>query len=225
MKNKKPLMFFAMSFVMSAVFLLSGCFSFYDTFLAVVPTDQPFYSTLTYSARNDNDNYNYEYNFTVVRKTATVAGEQKEVIYCAYNYDDNINDYYDSEGILDFVAGKSFYLDGDEWKEDVSSLWTQWSMYYGQMGKSGTYVEFMTGPIENRHFPKRLKTAETADYLEYTFKFDEETFRISNNPYHVLLYYHMNTGELLINQNATLVFGEPNFVIPHLDTITADMLA
>ena len=154
-----------------------------------------------------------------------VAGEPKEVIYCSYDYDDKINDFYDDEGVLIFVAGKSFYLDGNEWKEDVSSLWTKWSMYYGQMGKSGTYVEFMTGPIENRLFPKRLKTAETEEYLEYTFKYDEETFRISNNPYHVLLYYHMDTGELLLNQNATLVFGEPNFVIPYLDTITAEMLS
>ena len=94
------------------------------------------------------------------------------------------------------------------------------------MGKAGTYVELMTGPINGRDFPKRYKTEETDEYMEYKFKNDDETFRISNNMYHVLLQYSMNTHKgYEVSHNATLDLGTPTFDIPYLGTITAGMLA
>ena len=203
---KRKIFSFALALLMlSSCLLFSGCIIGYKTYLAVVPTDQPFYSTLNYSTKSERDNYDYEYNFTVIRKSATVAGQVRDVIYVEYSRDDKLNDYYDSSDTLLFVAGKSFYLEDGSWHEDVSPLWTKWSIAYGAMGKSGTYVDLMTGPISNRHFSHRLKTAETSEYLEYTFKYDEETFRISNNMYHVLLYYHMKTDVFEVNHNATLL--------------------
>lgn len=223
---KKKILSFALVIVMLAsCFLFSGCFNSYKTYFAVVPSDQPFYSTLTYTMKSQRDNYDREYNFNVIRKAATVAGQERDVIYVEYSHDDKLNDYYDANYTLLFVAGKSFYLDGDSWQKDESSLWTKWSTVYGSMSKSGTYVYMMTEPINGRNFYNKYKSAETSEYLEYTFNHDEETFRISNNMYHVLLHYHMKTSVHEINHNATLVLGNSSFVIPHLSTITAEMLA
>lgn len=223
--KKKILSFVFAIMIMASCFLLSGCLNSYKTYLAVMPTDQHFYSTLNYTMKSERDNYDREYNFTVIRKTATVAGQERDVIYVEYSNDDKLNDYYDLNYTLLYVAGKSFYLEGNSWQKDESSLWTRWSTVYGSMSNSGTYVYMMTEPINGRNFYNKYKSAETSEYLEYSFNRDEETFRISNNIYHILLNYHLKTSVHEINHNATLVLGESNFAIPYLSTISAEMLA
>ena len=223
--KKKILSFALATLMLSSCLLFSGCLNSYKTYLAVVPTDRPFYSTLNYTTKSERDNYDREYNFTVIRKSATVAGEVRDVIYVEYSSENKLNHDYDTEYTLLFVAGKSFYLDENTWQRDVSSLWTKWSEAYGSMSNSETYVYLMTQPINGRNFYDKYKTAETSEYLEYTFNYDEETFRISNNMYHVLLHYHIKTDVFEENHNATLVLEESNFAIPHLTTITAEMLA
>jgi len=223
--KKRFLVFLLALLMLPTALLFTGCRKM-DHYRAVVPSDQSFYSILDYSSKNLEDpcKYDFDVHFKVVRKHAVVAGEEREVIYVEYNYNDNLNDYYDNSETLIYVASKSFYLDGNEWKADVSSMWTKWSHVYGAMGKAGTYVEYMTNRIWDRDFPADSKKV-TDDYIEYKFKYDEETFKISNNEYHVLLGYHMKSRYEETDQTATLVLGESNFAIAHLDTITAAMLA
>ena len=220
---KKRFLVFLFALLMLPTALLFTACGKMDRYSAVVPSDRPFYSELTYSNKSKEGKWDFEVHFKVVRENVHVAGEDRDVIYVEYDYNDKLKDSYDNSETLIYVASKSFYLDGNEWKADVSSMWTKWSHVYGAMGKSGTYVEYMTGSILGRDFPQNIKTV-TDDYIEYKFKNDEETFKISNNPYHVLLGYHMDSKYETINQDATLVLGNPNFAIAHLDTITAAML-
>ena len=196
-----------------------------DRYRAYIPNDQPYYAVLNYI--NHGENYDWEYNYAVTQTKAFIAGAERDVIYIEYSLDDNYepsNHRYDKNYTLIYVASKSFYLDGSEWKEDISSLWTKWSEVYGSMSKPGTFVDFMVNGVWDRDFPQDIKTT-TDDYIEYKFKYDEEVFRLSNNEYHYIVYYHIKTDKIEITQNATVTFGTPNILIPQLDTITAEMLA
>ena len=205
-------------------FMLSGC-KLMDNYRAYIPNDQPYYCELNYKSKGSN--YDWEYNYKVTQSNTQIAGQNRDFIYIEYTRDDNYapsNHYYDQAYTLIFVNGKSFYLNGNEWERDVSSLWTRWSEVYGSMSKPGTYVDFMVNGVWDRDFPQNSKKT-TAEYIEYTFKYDEEVFRLSNNEYHYILYYHIKTSQHEITQNATVQFGTPTTTIPYLETITAEMLS
>lgn len=221
MKKNIIMMLVACLAFLPCSFGFTGCRAM-DHYRAYIPNDQPYYATLNYKCTGET--YDWEQDYKVTQTQATVAGQTRDVIYIEYYYDDKLNDTYDREYTLIYVASKSFYLDGTAWQPDVSSLWTKWSEVYGSMSKGGTYVDYMVNGVWDRDFPQDIKTT-TDDYIEYKFKNDEETFRLANNEYHYILYYYMKTDKLEINQNATVTLGTPTTTIPYLNTITAEMLA
>ena len=226
--KKKLLSILLTLFLVPCALLFTGCGRI--NYTAVIPTERPYTIEMTrhVKAWKDDGSVDYEYtvNYTVKRSSKVFDGdtEASEYIYVEYSrdYDD---DSLDEEETLIYVKSKSFYLDGTTWKKDVSTLWTRWSMVYGQMGKGGTFVDWMTGEINGRDFYNKYKTGETSEYIEYTFNHDNEKFRISNNAYHLLLHYNLEYSKLIIQHNATMTLANPTVNIPYESTLTAELLA
>ena len=165
----------------------------------------------------------------VIRIQATICGEVRDVIYVEYSFVDNRGELSDwSRTLLYFYDGTDghvFSYNGTQWEIYQGSFGDKWGDIYGSMSAPGSFVYELTQDINGRNFPKRFKTATTNDYIEYTFNDYEETFRISNDPYHILLYYNYEYQTSHEVKQASFDYGNPTDVIPHLDTITANMLA
>ena len=212
----------------STCFLMTGCFNFFnDTYFAVVPTDQYYMATLSW--RSQTNSSDYSYNWKVIRKQANICGQDRDVIYVEYSFVDNGHRLTDWDRTLlyfyDGTDGHVFSYDGSEWQKYTGSFGDKWGDIYGSMSKPGSFVYEITSDINGRDFPKRVKTATTNEYIEYTFNSYEEKFRISNDPYHVLLYYNFDYETTHIRKEASFVYGSPADVIPDLNTITTDMIA
>ena len=225
---KKRILSFAFALLLlSTCFLMTGCFKSNDNYLAVVPTDQYYKATLSY--RSQTSSSDYLYNWKVIRKQANICGENRDVIYVEYSFVDNNHQLTDWDRTLlyfyDGTEGHVFSYDGTSWQTYQGSFGDKWSDIYGSMSKPGSFVYEITSDINGRDFPKKLKTATTSEYIEYTFNHDNEKFRISNNPYHVLLYYNFDYETTHIRKEAGFVYGSPTDVIPNLNTITSDMIA
>lgn len=207
---------------------LTGCGKRMDRYLSVIPTDQEYSATLTHHLETSNGNY--DHSWEVMRKVENVCGENRTVIYVKYKLVDNRNHDYDYTKELLYTYNQnnqqgyslSFNSDTEQWQTDSSSF-SGWSDIYGSYSKPGSFVYEMTSDINGRDFPSSSKV-ETADYLEYDFGRDNECFRISNNPYHVLLYYSFDYKDTHVLKKGTLKLGKPTKAIPYLSTITAEMI-
>ena len=204
--------------------LLSACKNM-DRYLSVIPTDQAYKATLNYTWGVDDSNY--EEDWKVIRKDVTFCGENRTVIYVEYSYTNNNNHSYDYTRTLLYTynnnQGYVLKLNGTQWEPYTASFGDQWSDIYGSYSKPGSFVYEMTQDINGRDFPSKKKV-ETTEYLEYDFVRDSELFRISNNPYHVLLYYNFEYGTTFNHKEATLSLGVPTDTIEYLSTITPDMI-
>lgn len=225
---KKRILSFAFALLMlSTCFLMTGCFNLNDTYFAVVPTDQYYKATL--SIENQNQYSDHSQNWTVIRKQANICGQDRDVMYVEYSFVDNRDEVSDwSRTLLYFYDGTNghvFSYDGGQWQQYQGSFGDKWGDIYGSMSKPDSFVYELTQDINGRIFPKRFKTATTNEYIEYTFNKYEETFRISNDPYHILLYYNYEYGTSHEVKQASFAYGSPSDVIPNLNTITADMIA
>ena len=228
MKNKKFLLSLAICFVFSSVFLLSGCiFRPYVTYLAVVPTDQYYKATLTY--RSESPSGDHTNNWTVIRKQANICDQDYDVIYVEYSFVDNRGELSNWSRTLlyfyDGAEGHVFSYNNSQWENYQGSFGDKWGDIYGSMNKPGSFVYELTQDINGRDFPTRFKTETTNEYIEYTFNHDDEKFRISNDPYHILLYYNFEYQTTHIVKEASFVYGSPADIIPNLNTITAEMIA
>ncbi len=218
--KKKFLALLFILFMLPCALLFTGCGNGNKIrYMSVVPSDRPFYSEMTYSASNPDDNYDWTEHINVVRKSATVAGQDRDVIYVDYNRTNNLT-HAETHYTCLYVQSKAFCLEGDAWVADGTGVFSNWKIAY-----IDGYVDHMTQPINGRDFYKKYETERTEAYIEYNFKNDNETFRISNNMYHVLLGYSMVHGTFQVNHTATLTLEVSGQVIPHLNTITAEMLA
>ena len=229
---KKKYLNFALVFVLVCIspLLLTGCNIFkkaMDRYLSVVPTDQNYKATLTY--RNQTSNGDHSKSWSVIRKTASISGETRQVIYVQYAFTDNENHSSDFEKTLMFVNVAEnqqtvLSLNNGTWEKHTGSFGDKWSDIYGSYSKPGSFVYEFTEDINGRDFPKSMKN-ETTDYIEYDFGRDNEVFRISNNPYHVLLYYNFDYQDTHIRKEGTITLGTPNDTIPALSTITEELLS
>ena len=227
---KRKLLSFMLAFVcvITCGIALTGCKSM-DRYTAVVPTDQEYKATLNYTWGVNNDNY--EQDWKVLRKDVTICEQERTVIYVEYSeysYKNNENHSQDLEITLLYIynnnEGNVLRLNGDQWeKYTTGSFGDKWSDIYGSYSQSGSFVYEMTKDINGRDFPSSKKV-QTTKYLEYDFGRDNEVFRISNNPYHVLLYYNFESDASYNHTEATLVLGTPSETIPHLSTITSEMI-
>ncbi len=204
---------------------LTGCSKIMNRYLAVIPTDQEYKATLNYTwGVNDSS---YEEGWKVIRKNVTFCGQERIVIYIEYSYKNNKNHDHDYERTLLYTynnnEGYVFSLNSEQWDSYTGSFGDKWSDIYGSYSKPGSFVYEMTNDINGRDFPPRKKV-ETTEYLEYDFGSYNEVFRISNNPYHVLLYYNFETGTTFNHKEATLTLGTPSDAIPCLSTITPAMI-
>ena len=106
--KKKFLVLLLALFVLPCAFILTACGT-PIRYLSVVPSDRSFDSTMTHAARDPSLNYDWECSARVVRKNANVAGQNREVIYVDYTWDDKIDDRV-THYVLVYVASKAFYL-------------------------------------------------------------------------------------------------------------------
>lgn len=211
----------ALCLIMSPAFIFSGCI-FVDRYLAVVPTDQDYKATLTYHTKSQHAEYIY--NWKVIRKDALICGQNRTVIYIEYEFSNANNSAYDFSRTLMHVNSKVLALDGTSWSPYTGSYGDKWSDIYGSYSKPDSFVYQMTQSINGRDFPTKYKIATTNEYIEYDFETYNEVFKISNNPYHILLYYTFSYDTTSITHNATLTLGTPIDTIAHLDTITQEMI-
>ena len=222
---KKKFLTFALVFMFFACSLLLCACKNMDRYLSVIPTDQAYKATLNYTWGVDDSNY--EEDWKVIRKDVTFCGENRTVIYVEYSYTNNKNHSYDYTRTLLYTynnnQGYVLKLNGTQWEPYTASFGDQWSDIYGSYSKPGSFVYEMTQDINGRDFPSKKKV-ETTEYLEYDFVRDSELFRISNNPYHVLLYYNFEYGTTFNHKEATLSLGVPTDTIEYLSTITPDMI-
>lgn len=222
--KKKILSFMLIFCLLLASPLLTACWKNMDRYLSIVPTDQDYKATLTYHSKLGTTS-DYTKEWTVLYKSVEIEGQEKQAIYVDYTYTDHIDDENNFAITLLYINGKVFKLNGTAWQAHTGSFGDKWSDIYGP-SSSGSFCYEFTKDINGRDFPSNLKK-ETSEYLEYNFDKDNETFKISNNMYHVCLYYNMEyePTDLLHRKNGTLVLGTPSDVIPYTATITLVMLA
>lgn len=242
---KKKIFSLILSFVciIACGFGLTGCRQM-DRYLAVLPEyyDATLHYTLQMIDKYDKNTYtsDYEYDWVVKRikdvEIPCLDNAKKDLIYVEYTYTNNLNHTYDYERTLLYYYNKNvgdgfvFRLNGTQWESYTGSFGDTWTNIYGSMNKAGSFVYEMTEDINGRDFPQNIKTETTNEYIEYDFKDDEEKFRISNNPYHVLLYYNFynpgSNGKIGSHTEkvATMNPTSPNFTVPYLSTLTAEML-
>ena len=203
---------------------LTSCINRMDNYFSVVPTDTDYIATLYY--RNQNSLGDYTKNWKVIRKSASIVGEMRTVIYVEFAYEDLIEHYGDYSRKLLYVNGKVLGVnsEGTAWEPYTGSFGDKWSDIYGSMSAPESFVYEMTQKINGRDFPVKYKK-ETSDYIQYDFERDNEVFRISPDIYHLLLYYTFDYGETHSRHEATFVLGTPSDSIPFTDTITAEMIA
>ena len=223
----KSILSFMLTFVCVITFgiALTGCGKNMDRYMSVVPTDQDYEATLNYTWGVDDSNY--EESWKVIRKNVTFCGQERTVIYVEYSYKNNKNHSYDYERTLLYTynnnQGYVLRLNGNQWETYTGSFGDKWSDIYGSYSKPGSFVYEMTSDINGRDFPSSKKV-QTTEYLEYDFGSYGEVFRISHNPYHVLLYYNFESGTTFNHKEATLMLGTPSETIPHLSTVTPEMI-
>ena len=149
------------------------------------------------------------------------------MIYVEYSYTDNRNHSHDYTRTLLYTynnnEGYVLRLNGDHWELYTGSFGDKWSDIYGSYAKPGSFVYEMTQDINGRDFPTD-KRVETTEYLEYDFVKEDELFRISNNPYHVLIYYNFEYGTTFNHKEATFTLSVPTDAIQYLSTITPEMI-
>ena len=196
-----------------------------DRYLSVIPTDQAYNATLKYEWGVDGSSYKEDWK--VIRKDVTICEEERTVIYVEYSHTDNNNNAHNYTRTLLHIynnnEGHVLSLNGNQWEPYTGAFGDKWSDIYGSYAKPGSFVYEMTQDINGRDFPANKKV-ETEEYLEYDFVRDNEKFKISNNPYHVLLYYNFEYGTTFNKKEATLSLGVPADEIQYLDTITPDMI-
>lgn len=241
MKKRVFSLIFAFVCVFACGLGLAGCRKM-DRYLAVLPEyyDATLYYNYKVFDKNNNTTADNEYNW-VVKRIKDVAipcldNAKKDLIYVEYTYKDNLNHAHDYERTLlhyyNQTTGKGyvFRLNGTQWEAYTGSFGDKWSDIYGSMDEPDSFVYEMTEDINGRNFPQDLKTKTTDEYIEYDFGDDEELFRISNNPYHVLLYYNFNNpggnGKIgsYNRKVATMNPTSPDFTVPYLSTLTKEML-
>lgn len=226
-KMKKRIFSMILSFAMiiTCGICLTACGKKMDRYLSVIPTDQAYKATLNYTWGVDGSNY--EENWKVLRKDVTFCETNRTVIYVEYSYTNDKNHGSDYTRTLLYTynnnEGYVLSLNGNQWVSYTGSFGDKWSDIYGSYSKPGSFVYEMTQDINGRDFPASKKV-ETTEYLEYDFGRDNEKFRITNNPYHVLLYYNFEYGTTFNHKEATLSLGIPTDEIQYLETITPSMI-
>lgn len=227
MKRKLLSILLAFVCVVSCGVTLTGCFGKkMDRYLSVVPTDVEYSATLTHHLETSNGNY--DHSWTVMRKNVNFCGEDRIVIYVEYSLADNLDHNNDYEKVLLYTynfntnEGYSLSLNGNHWETDIA-FFDGWSDIYGSYSKPNSFVYEITSDINGRDFPASDKV-ETTEYLEYDFGRDNEVFRISNNPYHLLLHYSFDYKETHVLKEGTFTLGSPTAQIPYLSTITPEMI-
>lgn len=230
MKKNFLLIFFSI-LLLPCMFVLSGCINIFnpiDRYLSVVPSDREFEATLLYT--NETNIGSSTMDWYVARTTKAVAGQNREIIYMEYKFTDNDDDYSYEETFL-YVESTVLFLKDGTWKKyDTSSdrPYDTWGRIYGSASQPSSFVYELTQPINYRDFPQRKKTNTTSEYIEYTFDDGGEVMRISNNMYHVLLYYKFDyvksaTNFSHVRKEANFSFSAPSKVID-TSSITQDML-
>lgn len=213
MKKKLMILLLAL-FVLPCAFMFGGCRKM-DTYnFAIMPDEDTYYSaniTRTYEY-TDGSAENSTYTFNVRQTSATIDGTAHNVLYIDYDAVVGTSTHLHYTVLCVYGVGENniFYLDTDNtWKHDDH----RWSSAYRNF-RGFMYEDDVWG----RDFPQDSKEV-TDDYIQYTFKYNEETFRLANNPWHYLVYYHMKTDSFEKNHSAVVTFVNSPLAIQYVDTI------
>ncbi len=215
-------------FIVVCCLAFTGCFGKkMDRYLSVVPTDQEYTATLSF--HNEISLGNEDFKWKVMRKNVDFCGADRDVIYVEYTYTNKISPDYNCEEKLLYKynqntnEGYSLRLNENNWEINTNLFRGSWDSVYGSSSQSCSFVYEFTNNINGRDFPSDGKV-ETAEYIEYNFVNDNESFKISNDPYHVLLFYSFDYQDTHVLKKGTLSLGKPTELIPYLSTITFEMI-
>lgn len=200
-------------FVLPCAFMFGGCRKMDHYNFAIMPDEDTYYYaniTRTYEY-TDGSAENSTYTFHVKQTSATIDGTAHNVLYI--DYDAVVGTSTHLHYVVLYVYGvgqnAAFSLNNETWEHNTD----RWSFVFSD------FRDFMyEGDVWGRDFPQDSKEV-TDDYIQYTFKYNEETFRLANNPWHYLVYYHMKTDSFEKNHNADVTFVDSPLAIQYVDTI------
>lgn len=225
MKNSRTIQLISLAMIVAGTISLSACKKQMNNYISVIPTDVTYKAALNYKWGVNGSNYIE--NWKVIRKDVNFCNKDRTVIYVDYSYVNNENHDHDYTRTLLYTynndTGYVFSLADNKWEAYTGSFGDKWSDIYGSYSKPGSFVYEMTDCINDRDFPAEKKV-ENEEYIEYDFGSYNEKFRITNNPYHVLLYYNFETDESYNHKEATFHIGEVADTIEYISTITPDMI-
>ena len=224
MNIKKCISIVAVSLLLILSFSFSACVGIrpMDRYLSVFPTDTDYLITASHHLQTSNGDHTH--NFKAIRKTITIAGQNRVVIYVEYSFIDGKNSNYNYDRTLMYVEQKVLRLNDTSWEPYTGSFGDKWSDIYGSAASSDSLVYTLTAYINGRDFPVDLKKTG-AGYLEYDFGKDNEVFKISDDIYHLLLFYSFDYNDTHERIESTVNYITPPEEIKYTNTITAQMLA
>jgi len=205
--KKKVLSFVLMvMFVFPFSLMLTGCFGESITYLSVMP--EVYEADLTIV--NDYDTYNY----SVIKRTETIEGNDYLIIYDKYstkNYP-SLNQEW-----LRIWNNSTQFWDDYLWNEQTS----KWEK--GTVSNVFSEVNYRATYINGVELKKSDLVKETSEYLEYTWggKYPD-ALRISNNEYHICLYHaYNNKGKITgYDEFTKFTYNESATPIPHISNFT-----
>ena len=222
MNIKKCISIVAVLLLLILSFSFSACVGIrpMDRYLSVFPTDTDYLITASHHLQTSNGDHTH--NFKAIRKTITIAGQNRVVIYVEYSFIDGKNSNNNFDRTLMYVENKVLSLEGNSWQVYTDSFGDRWGDIYGPTSGSLTYI--LTSYIRGRDFPVDLKKTGVG-YLEYDFGKDNEVFKISDDIYHLLLFYSFDYNDTHERIESTVNYITPLEEIKYTNTITAQMLA
>ena len=151
MKKRALCIVLALVVVLTATIGLTSCINRMDNYFSVVPTDRDYLATLNY--RNQTTNGDYTKTWKVIRKSANICGEMREVIYVEFAYSDAYNHTHDYTRKLLYVNSTVLGVNeaGTAWQPYTGSFGDKWSDIYGSYSAPESFVYEMTQKINGRN--------------------------------------------------------------------------
>ena len=223
MKKRLSIYTLAVALIMVISATFTGCLFNREAWNSMLPTEH-YYATMTY--KNWYETSEFTHHYEVAYKTQVILGETHEVTYLKWWQEDENGDYdYGYEYLeLDNDENKVLMVnsDGNAWVKQAMTF-TYDTFKYKMWTSTDSFWYRMTRPVQGRIFRKN-KVTYTDEYILVKETKPDEEFHIANNDYHYLLFYHIETSISGNDLRANVELGEPEFVIPYLDTITAETI-
>ena len=181
----------------------------------------------------------YTNTWSVIHREQTVGEDKYLVHYVRYVSHNNKNENSDDDIVYNLLGiWNERHEGGADWTIYVLDNNNQWIKgseakdidnheIYGTDKYNFVYVtrDFNSLALEASGFDfnARNKTNETSEYIEYRLN-GGDTFKISNNIYHICLYRDWETEIINKHEFTKFTFNESDSQIPHFDTFNPETL-